>query len=1324
MSASAEEAKDADVITTDDLQAMKAMIGDIKKDPSLLFRLSSLSFDVNNFSSVPAATTTCNTGRTTDNAIANEDVFVVDDDTTVVSALTMPSVGDLTYGGGGYPHHGAVAEEGRGSHMERVPSSSPTFRMGRGQYQSSSSFAQATATAVTRTNHDAEIALRMQSLRAGTNVRRLQQHHSTTPVKTLLPSISDEGRALARTPSSGGTRPKTNCSPFVGTSTSSKRHQVSSSSRSISTSCAIIMAAGSANHGDGSGLIPHGSRRQRQEQDTTKNIESENSHHAKALVLYERRKGNTEIDAQNLERCMKASSSQAIVARGNRYGKESTTNQPQTQQRQLSNQSVPSNSLAQYSLIPSPKSNKVHAEPTQRSVQAKNVQQPPFYNEERRSKQPSSSLSTSQRTSSRPNLDKRRDSNSSTYTTAETEITTSSSKTLIASFSSSSPALMTSVSQKHSPLKLGISHSGLNPKELSYDRRGQSVGRAGNYRGSNSVRNPHGRRVSSSHLVGQEKKHASSSSHRKTNIRCQSPPAKTTSASLMLTPIFSLGDGGTSSGESQLVDQSQLTPKSEAPATNHSHSISKHSQSMQLPFTNACRRWSSDELNETAVEQTSLRNGKDKTKSKGTRARAQTEPHVTTPVEGSEMPDTTVATEGNDEVSTLVNDHHVNNGIQLPQSPLSMSTSQSSLGHRLSQISMLDRSRQHDQRSDRSESGRSVISRLFSPMKRSVSSHDEGWVFGSEDNDSVQSSHGILLPKSHGVQTSNTVNISHSAPEVIVNVVEDDNCQNRVPVTALVNHETSLHSPGHRRYISNGDVISDSVTAGTNNLRGSQFCDERGRCQLHPHIRLLKPKIFGGWKVLLQYCPDCVLEQLKKNQENLTWMQLQQKREDEKKKRRSKREKERHQSSKRHADPIIGKYVGDVEFTPENGMVSIRHHTKDTKKHYEKLKQEGLPSPSEDALDKVESVVHENQRIDQEQMPSIKKDEGEQVPAPLPLPPPPSETTPQLPSIDPVVPQHELNTKRVNGLPWIDYNGNSGRYTGAVNDQFLPHGQGVMVYDRGSMSAGTWYNGVLDTEDSLSRSQIAVTEVPTPESEQLPAPARVLPNYAIGDTGRVEDMIIDSKKITAALIAETRAGDAAFVCRTDGRWTYAIAKSRTHGDNAAIKFKVNLRGSTKEFPSSQWGGFVRPIRQTPRASNNSEENRASAAGEESSLYNSLTSLGDFLDSQNGSSSSVAGNFMRQDSGISISSIQSAPHSINDMRGGSLHRSTQNLTTAKMKIPSRSRSRSRSRQRSLSTSFPNLLSSDMSVSEENVDGQMSDVWETASGSGYRLRGIDP
>ena len=413
------ESKDEE-ITTDDLQAMKAMIGDIKKDPSLLFRLTSLSIDANTLT----ASNACNRGNTA-SAGNNGEVFIVDDDTnTVVSALTMPSVGDWTTGG--YPqhhlphhHHGAgVAGEGGRSHniMERHPSSSPTFRMGRGQYQSSSTFAQATATAVTRTNNDAEIALRMQSLRAqrsGTNGRRTVQSNSpqvtsnriqqstTTPLK-ILPSSSDKGRLLARTPSpTGGTRSKTNSSPGgIGTSTptSSKRHQVSSSSFPDSTSRPLIMAADSVNEGNVSDdKKPHGSRsRQRsRRKDTTDNIESENSHQAGALVLYERNDGCNDIDGGLKP---EAPSSQVIMARSNRHGKQST---------QLT--SVPSNSLTQYHpLTPSPKSNKVGKDSTQRSVNAKNVQQPPFHESERSIIQPSPSLSTSRRTSSRQTSDRRR----------------------------------------------------------------------------------------------------------------------------------------------------------------------------------------------------------------------------------------------------------------------------------------------------------------------------------------------------------------------------------------------------------------------------------------------------------------------------------------------------------------------------------------------------------------------------------------------------------------------------------------------------------------------------------------------------------------------------------------------------------------------------------------------------------------------------------------------------------------------------------------------------------------------------------------------------
>ena len=287
----------------------------------------------------------------------------------------------------------------------------------------------------------------------------------------------------------------------------------------------------------------------------------------------------------------------------------------------------------------------------------------------------------------------------------------------------------------------------------------------------------------------------------------------------------------------------------------------------------------------------------------------------------------------------------------------------------------------------------------------------------------------------------------------------------------------------------------------------------------------------------------------------------------------------------------------------------------------------------------------------------------------------------------------------MNGLPWSDYNGHSGRYTGEVNEQFLPHGTGEMVYDSGMKSTGYWYNGVLDTDgsggggggDSLTdeeiQTKLAETYIPD-----------TLPHYSIGDRGNEDDMIIDSKKATAALVAEIRANDAAFVRRSDGSWTYAVVKDRTYGETETIRFKVNVRGSTKAFPTSQWGTYVRRVkkRDNPKPS---------------------MSLGSFLDNNKGGrrvANSVAGDLMRKHSSdVSVGSAQSAPVA---------HRSVHNLTTAKMKIRTRSRSRSRNRKGNITT-LPLLFSSSMSVSEEN-EGHDNDNWETASGSGYRLRGIDP
>lgn len=57
---------------------------------------------------------------------------------------------------------------------------------------------------------------------------------------------------------------------------------------------------------------------------------------------------------------------------------------------------------------------------------------------------------------------------------------------------------------------------------------------------------------------------------------------------------------------------------------------------------------------------------------------------------------------------------------------------------------------------------------------------------------------------------------------------------------------------------------------------------------------------------------------------------------------------------------------------------------------------------------------------------------------------------------------HDAGEKtNVRGMEWTDLNGDSGRYTGEVNHDRLPHGRGVMKYSFGLIAAGDWVNGVL-----------------------------------------------------------------------------------------------------------------------------------------------------------------------------------------------------------------------------------------------------------------------
>ena len=65
--------------------------------------------------------------------------------------------------------------------------------------------------------------------------------------------------------------------------------------------------------------------------------------------------------------------------------------------------------------------------------------------------------------------------------------------------------------------------------------------------------------------------------------------------------------------------------------------------------------------------------------------------------------------------------------------------------------------------------------------------------------------------------------------------------------------------------------------------------------------------------------------------------------------------------------------------------------------------------------------------------------------------------------------KHDENDKTyVRGMEWVDLNGDSGKYTGDVNKDELPHGEGIMKYDFGLIAEGGWVNGMLK-ENPLDR---------------------------------------------------------------------------------------------------------------------------------------------------------------------------------------------------------------------------------------------------------------
>eukprot|EP00984_Skeletonema_dohrnii_P004471 scaffold1586_cov126-Skeletonema_dohrnii-CCMP3373.AAC.5 len=89
--------------------------------------------------------------------------------------------------------------------------------------------------------------------------------------------------------------------------------------------------------------------------------------------------------------------------------------------------------------------------------------------------------------------------------------------------------------------------------------------------------------------------------------------------------------------------------------------------------------------------------------------------------------------------------------------------------------------------------------------------------------------------------------------------------------------------------------------------------------------------------------------------------------------------------------------------------------------------------------------------------------------------------------------------------------------------------------------------------------------------------------YSVGDEANLMDFSVDISKEDAALEANSlEVGDAAFILRSDGKWTYAIIidKAMVPDGQCALRFEVGADNSRKTFMEAQWGKYVRVIKAT------------------------------------------------------------------------------------------------------------------------------------------------
>ena len=87
-----------------------------------------------------------------------------------------------------------------------------------------------------------------------------------------------------------------------------------------------------------------------------------------------------------------------------------------------------------------------------------------------------------------------------------------------------------------------------------------------------------------------------------------------------------------------------------------------------------------------------------------------------------------------------------------------------------------------------------------------------------------------------------------------------------------------------------------------------------------------------------------------------------------------------------------------------------------------------------------------------------------------------------------------------------------------------------------------------------------------------------LPTYKLGEEGKPNHFNAATSREAAAVEAKSlEVGCAAFIKRSDLKWTYAVVTEKIVGDSVSLRFEVDNEHNRKSFPEAQWGKYIRVI---------------------------------------------------------------------------------------------------------------------------------------------------